>query len=131
MVTSSERLPTHGPIAPTIPRELNGVLTEAILGLPRPTLSSTGIGWNRHLVLFGGRATLTRVALGTAKGSRLRTSCYPQSGSAVGESFGWGAKEERLPSQKREPMEPCGTGLRERNEAPRARETLETRCRPC
>lgn len=43
MVTSSECLLIHGPTAPTIYRELKGDLTEAILGLSRPTLPPTGI----------------------------------------------------------------------------------------
>lgn len=46
MVTSSECLLIHGPTAPTIYRELNGDLTEAILGLSRPTLPPIGIVWN-------------------------------------------------------------------------------------
>lgn len=46
MVTSSERLLTRGPTAPTISRELNGDPMEAILGSSRPTLPPTGIFWN-------------------------------------------------------------------------------------
>lgn len=71
MVTSSESLPTLGPIASTISRELNRDPSKATLGLPHPTIPPTGIIWNSlerqlvkrprrlHLGLLHGRATLT------------------------------------------------------------------------
>lgn len=50
----------------------------------------------------------------------MRKEAHPQSGSAVGASLGWGAEEERSPSQEREPLHPTPRHPRDSATTPRA-----------